>query len=243
MTDSSNANAPATIHGRAVELVADYLGSSATAIHDRLGPVAGVAVTTSESGSPRTLGASTALAGEVDRLQFSIGTGPCLQALRDGRRLHVPDLAADDRWGDYGPRAAALGAAACLSVPLLVLDEVVGVFKVYAARRDGLSAGQRETADLIARELAGGMALAAHLTRQAAELDDLTALMTHRRSIDLALGVLMERAQVTAETAFGLLRTQSQQSNVKLTEVALAVVLSVPGASTEDLVPHYNPHG
>jgi GAF domain-containing protein len=231
-----------TMTGRADGLVAEFLDSSAWGIHQRLGSVAGVAVTTAEGDRPRTFGASTVLAAEVDQIQFEVGVGPCLEALREGTPLYVPDLADDDRWGEYGPRAAQRGAASCVSVPVVVRGETVAVFKVYAAQRDGLSAGQRRTAALTAQEIAGGFALAVHVTSQAAELDDLTALMAHRRVIDLALGICMQRVQVPAETAFGLLRQQSQHRNVKLHEVAAEVVSSIPGTSADDLVPHFNPH-
>ncbi|WP_134768708.1 GAF and ANTAR domain-containing protein [Nocardioides sp. 1609] len=222
-------------------LVSDFLESSAAGIHDRLGDVAGVAVSTAEGRRPRTLGASTTLAADVDRIQFRIGHGPCLAALTTGAALHVPDLGGDDRWGDYGPQAAARGAASCYSVPVFVGDACVAVFKVYAAETDGIDPDQRATADLVAKEVSGGFALAMHLGRQAADLDDLTALLTHRRVIDLALGILMERVKVPADAAFGMLTTQSQSSNVKVHELAADVVRSIPGTSSDDLVPPYSP--
>ena len=224
-------------------MVAEFLNSSALTIHHRLGDVAGIAVSTREGRTPRTLGASTELAADVDRIQFDVGVGPCLAALDSGELLYVSDLATDPRWGEYGLRAAQRGARSCLSVPMLLHGEAVAVFKVYSAEQDGLDQPQRDTAAAIAQELTGGVGLAAHLTSRAADLDDMTQLMTHRRVIDLALGITMERAQVPAEAAFGLLRTRSQHSNRKLHEVASEVVFSIPGTGVDDLVPHFNPQG
>lgn len=235
-----------SITGRAVALVTDFLEANAALTHQRLGGVAGVAVTTARvvpDPTPHIIAASTPLAADVDAIQLEVGAGPCLHTLRTGISLYVPDLAADDRWGDYGPRASARGAASCVSVPVVVRGQTVAVFKAYAAERDGLTREQRDTAALVALEVAGGFALGMHLTEQAAELDDLTAAMAHRRVIDLALGISMQRAQVPSQAAFGLLRAQSQQRNVKLHDVAVEVVSSIPGAGSEDLVPHFNPHG
>ncbi|MFY0406983.1 GAF and ANTAR domain-containing protein [Solicola sp. PLA-1-18] len=228
-------------HEQVNELVTDFLESTASSTHRRLGDVAGVAVSTVDRSAPITLGASTPLAAEVDRIQFDIGTGPCLNALRTGEGMYVPDLAADDRWGEYGPRAAERGAAACISVPVAVDGRTVAVFKVYAHEVDGLDERQRTIADAVGQEVAGGFALAQHLTRQADEIGDLTALIASRRAIDLAIGISMARAGVGAEEAFALLRTQSQHSNVKLRDVAAQVVLSVPGTHEGDLEAPFDP--
>jgi GAF domain-containing protein len=95
-------------------------------------------------GVPVTIGASTELAREVDQLQYVIGIGPCLHALATGEGMYVADLAADDRWADYGPRAATLGAKCCVSLPIRTDDDPVGVLKVYGSEVDGLDEWQRE---------------------------------------------------------------------------------------------------
>ncbi len=213
-------------------VLAHYLSDVAARVAERLGPVAGVAITLGSPADPRTVGASSALAQGVDELQFSIGTGPCLHALRTGEGLYVPDLARDRRWGDYGPRAAALGAACCLSVPVVPNAAPTAVLKVYSATVDGLDAEQQGVAVRAALEVAGGIGLAHRLGDQARELDDRAAAMDTRRVIDLALGILMERTSCDAEQAFSLLRRYSQQYNVKLNEAARQVL--GPLASTAD---------
>ena len=57
-----------------------------------------------------------------------------------------------------------------------------------------------------------------------ADADELRkALLTSRR-IGMAMGILMERHRLTAEQAFERLRELSQQRNVKLRDVADALV-------------------
>ena len=231
-----------TILDGARALVGEFLDATASSIHQRLGDVAGVAVTTVVSEALMTLGASSDLAADVDAIQFDVGQGPCLSTLRTGRGFFVADLATDDRWGEYGARAADRGAACCISVPIIVGGGTVAVFKVYGSEPDALSAAQRKLATSVGQEIAGGFALAVHMTRLAAELDDMTAMIVHRRVIDLALGISMQRGQVDAPTAFTALRIESQHRNVKLHEVAAEVVASISGSTAEDLVPPYNPH-
>ena len=47
--------------------------------------------------------------------------------------------------------------------------------------------------------------------------------MNTRRTIDLAIGVVMERAQCSADVAFATLKQQSQHTNTPVTAVARTV--------------------
>lgn len=220
-------------------LVEGYLEDASTRTHERLGDVAGVAITTAVAGGdPLTVGSSTALAAEVDQAQYAIGVGPCLYALREGRETYVPDLARDPRWRTYGVEAAGLGVHTSLSVPVVDgRDRVVGVVKIYASAVDGLDAEQRRHGRELALEVAGGVGLASTLVSTTLELDDRIEAMDTRRTIDLATGMLMGRLGCSPEAAFDLLRRESQNQNLKLTDVA-AGLLARPVVPTEGPVPH-----
>jgi GAF domain-containing protein len=237
-TMSKAAPGPADDMGAAssalVPLLSDYLDHVASRTAVRLGEVAGVAVTLGVAEGPLTVGASNDLAAEVDSIQYEVGVGPCLYALRDGVGMYVPDLANDHRWEDYGPRAAARGAASCVSIPVHLDGRPAAVLKVYASSIDGLSQTQRDQAASVAADVAGGMGLARHLSLQAHTIDDRESAMDTRRVIDLALGVLMERTQCNANQAFALLRQQSQNNNVKLRDVAGQVLRTVEGSQLAD---------
>ena len=212
-----------------IPLLTDYLDDLASRTADRVGDNAGVAVTLSVDGAPFTIGASTELARDVDLIQYQIGTGPCLNALHHGIGMYVPDLARDDRWGEYGAKAADRGAASCVSVPVFVGDQPAAVLKVYSGKVDGLTAEQQAVAIAVAPEVAGGVGLAKHLTRQAQRLDDRAAAMSTRRSIDVAIGILMQQHECSAESAFQLLRQSSQSQNAKIRDVAQELIRPFPG--------------
>jgi GAF domain-containing protein len=226
-----------------VPLLSDFLDDVATRTAARLVDVAGVAVTLKVADEPLTVGASNDLAADVDSIQYGVGVGPCLHSLREGVEMHVPDLGNDDRWEDYGPLAAARGAASCVSVPVYVAGRPAAVLKVYADRIAGISEEQRAIARSVAADVAGGIALAMHLSVQAHTLDDRASAMDTRRAIDLALGVLMERAGCDADGAFALLRQQSQASNVKLRTVAQQVLATVAVTPDGDISAPFKQHG
>lgn len=58
----------------------------------------------------------------------------------------------------------------------------------------------------------------------AAEVVDLRRALTSRATIDQAIGIVMAERRCTPEEAFNVLRTLSQDANVRLADVALALV-------------------
>ncbi len=237
-TDSASDDALAEELSGFLDDVASRVANEVGAV----GGVVGVAVTLGGSDGPWTAGASNALVAEVDRVQYEVGAGPCLQALGTGVGMYVPDLTDDDRWDVYGRRAAALGVRSCVSVPVAVGGETVGVLKVYAEPVDGLDETQQKAVSSVAAEVAGGIGLARRLTRQATRITDMASAMDSRRTIDLALGILVERTHCGPDEAFALLRQFSQQRNVKLRDVAREVVTSATGADDSVTAP-FRPRG
>ena len=83
--------------------------------------------------------------------------------------------------------------------------------------------------------IGGGVALAIGTAEAAArtsdELANLRIAMRSRAVIEQAKGILMERYAITEDRAFAVLTRASQQSNVKLREVADQLVRSgsLPG--------------
>jgi hypothetical protein len=57
-----------------------------------------------------------------------------------------------------------------------------------------------------------------------AERDNLNRAVVARHRVGLAQGILMSRRQITADQAFGLLRRESQNTNVKLRTIARTVI-------------------
>jgi AmiR/NasT family two-component response regulator len=73
----------------------------------------------------------------------------------------------------------------------------------------------------LAEQLSAARSDLAAATAHAEELQ--RALVSNRR-IGMAMGILMERHRLTEEQAFDRLRALSQQSNVKLRDVAEQIV-------------------
>ena len=104
-----------------------------------------------------TVASSDEFAMLLGEIQYGRGHGPCLQALRTGERVKVPDLATDDRWGEYRLHALAAGARSSVSLPLTVNDATIGSVNLYSRVRD--SFGKKDIRRAEALALQAGTAL------------------------------------------------------------------------------------
>ncbi len=150
---------------------------------------------------------------ELDLLQQRLDEGPCLSAAREQRLVRVQDTAMDPRWTEVLERAAELGVASMLCVPLWVDDQRLGALSLYGDQVDAFQDHDVQLTGLYATHAA--LALA-----DAQRADQLQTALLNRDVIGQAKGILMERLHVTADSAFNVLAEASQRANVKLAEVA-----------------------
>lgn len=187
-------------------------------------------VTVQATPRSRMLGAtSDPFAERMDAVQYEIDDGPCLTALRTGSVVAVDDIAGDNRWPAFSRRGRREGAAASLSVPMLVQERAVGALNLYGRTVGAITAADRRRAQQFADQAAGAVALAARLAESEDTARHLTTALRSRSTIDQAIGALMAQARISADAAFDLLRLRSQHTNRKLRDVAAAVLAETTG--------------
>jgi diguanylate cyclase (GGDEF)-like protein len=79
----------------------------------------------------RFLYATTGEARELDRLQESLGEGPCRDSLSTGSVLNLADVAAEGWWPEYQLAAARVGLRAVSAIPLQARGQTWGVLDTY----------------------------------------------------------------------------------------------------------------
>jgi GAF domain-containing protein len=164
----------------------------------------------------------------ADAAQYELGQGPCVDSLRTGQQHHF-ELTEVERWPGFRDRALELGFGSVLSVPLMSGGVAIGALNIFAAE-SGLLA---EDDVLLARRIAAPAAATlanARAYRQATRLaGQLETALANRSVIERAKGVLMVTQRCTEEEAFGLMRTASQQRNIKVVNIAEQVLRSAAG--------------
>lgn len=167
-------------------------------------------------GAVRLLAATGEVARLLDELQFELRQGPSVEALHGDQPLvglHVgcPDDLA--RWPEVAARAVSFGLSGVLSVRMVWELKTVGVLTLGSEQAAGFP---RETV-LLASSFAAHAAATVGLARKSEQLE---LAMVARQEIGQAVGILMERYGLSADAAFAYLRRLSQNTNVKLREIA-----------------------
>jgi GAF domain-containing protein len=186
-------------------------------------------ITMSRGGQTSTVACSDDLATEVNDIQYRLLEGPCLTALDDGCLARIDDMTAEDRWPRFAAEAARTGIKSCLSLPLITREETVGALNLYSQDSHAFGADETRRAERFAENAAGALALGLRLASYSALTDQLRASLASRAVIDQAVGVIMAQQRCPQDQAFGVLRTASQNRNVKLREIAREVVAGVAG--------------
>jgi GAF domain-containing protein len=165
----------------------------------------------------------------ADQLQYELSMGPCLDAVWEQDTFHIDDLATEPRYQDWSRRVVAeTDIRSSLSLQLFTDPEgavSLGALNLYSPQPRCFDADTRGEA----------VALAAHaaIALQSAQTEaNLRSGMVTRTVIGQAEGILMERLKITADQAFAVLSRLSQQGNVKLRDVARALVVTgeIPGS-------------
>ncbi|MBQ6641449.1 MAG: GAF and ANTAR domain-containing protein [Saccharopolyspora sp.] len=154
---------------------------------------------------------------KCDEAQQELGEGPCLDAIWQHETVVVDDMNGETRWPWFAARASELGVGSLISFRLFVQDDTLGALNLYGGHEVRFGEEVKTIGEIFAAHAALALS-GARYYRQLSEA------MTSRDNIGQAKGLLMCQHDLTAQQAFDLLVRASQQSNIKLTEVAAWVV-------------------
>jgi hypothetical protein len=115
------------------------------------------------------------------------------------------------------------------ALPLRSESRRIGALNLYARDASAFGAAEAQRAADFAENAAGALTLAIRLASRAALIEQLRSSLVSRTVIDQALGIVMAREHCTQARAFAILRSASQHSNVKLRDIASAIITSVSG--------------
>jgi GAF domain-containing protein len=157
------------------------------------------------------------LVAELDKLQFDFGEGPCAEAALQQTIVRSDDLRSESRWPRYAPAAVQLGVLSGLSFKLYTADRTAGALNLFGFQADVWDTDAETTGTVLAAHAA-----AAILAKSQDE--QMQVALSTRDRIGQAKGIIMERYGVDDVRAFDMMRRLSQESQMKLAEVAQRVI-------------------
>ncbi|NMO94081.1 GAF and ANTAR domain-containing protein [Actinomycetospora sp. TBRC 11914] len=152
----------------------------------------------------------------LDLAQSELREGPCVDALSAGELtvLRVDDFAAEARWPRFVPLARQAGVASLLSYALAPPGQAPGAMNFYATEAAAFT-------DPVARTVAAAFATQASIALYGrSRVRNLHVALASRDVIGRAKGILMERFDFREDEAFSLLVRSSQDTNMKVVDVA-----------------------
>ncbi len=153
-----------------------------------------------------------------DTIQYEIGDGPCMEALRKAEVVVVPKIRHEQRWNGYVERAIERGLRSQLAVKLYLDDQgTLGGLNMYSTSREDIDPDAEPLAQLFA-------AHAAIALGKVREISNLNTALHSRKTIGQALGILMQRYDIDEDRAFTFLLRASSHGNIKLRDIAQELV-------------------
>lgn len=161
----------------------------------------------------------------VEALEVELEEGPCVECVRVGHLVLVPDLAASvDRYPNFAPRALEAGARAIHAVPMTGHGEVVGSLNIVNLAPTEIGETQLSTARMLC-DVAVSYIFAVRLHEETSALaGQLQNALDTRVLIEQAKGVLAERHGDSMQDAFERLRRHARSHSTPVREIARQVV-------------------
>jgi GAF domain-containing protein len=224
-------------------LVADFdVVELLTLLADRCVEVLGVGAAglmlVAPEGDLRVMASSSETMRVLELFELQSQEGPCLDCYRSGQPVVNQDLATiDGRWPRFGPEALAAGFHSVHALPMRLRGSVIGALNLF-----DIEPGEMRPADVEAAQALADVATIAILQHRAAfEAQVLNEQLNHalntRIVIEQAKGMVAEREGLDMEQAFSTLRGHARSHNLRLADVANAVIVGTLAVAALDRRP------
>ena len=162
----------------------------------------------------------------MELLQLQADQGPCVECLRTGAPVSVPDLAdAASRWPVFVAAVAARGAYRSVhALPLRLRGEAIGTMNLFHRQPGALPDADLEVGQALADVATIGILQERAIRRGEVLTEQLQTALNHRVIIEQAKGVLAQRGDLSMNDAFDRLRRYARNHNTRLSEIARQVV-------------------
>jgi hypothetical protein len=186
---------------------------------------AGLSMAT-ENGIREVVSSTDEVAARIEELQLTLGEGPCIDAVRTGGPILVPDIdqpqdVVVERWPTFLTAAAEAGVRAIFAFPLRIGAIGLGAMDMYRELPGPLTTDQLTGALLAADAAALSLLYLAGGTADSGGPSD--GLLYHPQ-VHQATGMVEVQLGVSIEEAYLILRARAFASGRPLLDVAVDIV-------------------
>lgn len=190
-------------------------------------------------GELRVIASSSPRVRGLELFELQAQEGPCLDCYRTGVPVLNEDLSrAAERWPRFSVAALAAGFGSVHALPMRLRGTIIGALNLF---HEG--PGEMRTADIDAAQAFADVAtigVIAHRASIEAQLvnEQLNYALKSRVVIEQAKGMMAERENLDLDAAFVALRRYARNHNLRLVDVANAVIAGeLPAAELRPTAP------
>jgi transcriptional regulator with GAF, ATPase, and Fis domain len=176
-------------------------------------------------GELRVVAASSEAARLVELFQLQNQQGPCLDCFRAGQPVTAADLAAaEQRWPRFAAAALQAGFGAVQALPMRLREQVIGALNLFRADAGAFAPEDIRIGQALADVATISLLHERNVRRTDTLNEQLQTALNSRVVIEQAKGKLAERLGLDMDQAFGLLREYARARNLRLSDLAQAVI-------------------
>ena len=169
--------------------------------------------------------ASSEATRTLEMYQLQREQGPCLDSFRTGAPVMVADLRAEAaRWPQFVATATEAGFVSVHAVPMRLRDNVLGTMGLFGTRVGALGDEDLSLGQALAYVAAVAIVQDKAAADKEAVNEQLQTALSSRVVLEQAKGVLAQRGNLDMDRSFAVLRRYARDHNLRLTDVARAVV-------------------
>jgi transcriptional regulator with GAF, ATPase, and Fis domain len=185
-----------------------------------------------ENSEPSTIVASGQETYEMDRRQYALQDGPCLDAARRQQVNRWTLQEAKQRWPDFSRLAEELGLRSYLSAGLGWDGRPLGALNLSCRDADGFDQVDERLLSLFTAPATAAIVLTSRYSKARDLAGQLEQALQSRAVIDQAIGIVMAESRCDPAEAFAILGRASNNRNMKLRDLAAEIVARISGRSS-----------
>lgn len=178
---------------------------------------------------PGTIAATDEETYELDRRQYLLQDGPCMNAARRQEINRWSLHEAEQRWPDFTDVAKRMGLRSYLSAGLGLAGRRLGALNLSSRDTDGFDRLDEDFIALFTVPAAAAIVVVGRYFEACDLVAQLEQALPSRAVIDQAIGIVMAESRCDAEQAFAALTRASNNRNMKLRDLATEIVTRVGG--------------
>lgn len=182
-----------------------------------------------DKGQPSTFAATDENTYELDRRQYVLHDGPCLDAARRQQVNRWSLREAEQRWPEFTSLAEEMGLRSYLSAGLGITGRSLGALNLSSHDPDGFDRLDEELISLFTAPAAAAIVVVSRYSEARDLAAQLEQALRSRAVIDHAIGIIMAESHCDAHQAFAKLSRASNNRNMKLRDLAAEIVTRVGG--------------